>query len=184
MPETTPSLPDTDPFVQEVARHYTELFPDGDITDVELNLAVVRGFVGIEAVMANYLAPKGLTRTRYTVLRVLYFAEGQRLAMSEISRRVNVNNANITRQIDALESQGLVRRTASPGDRRVVYAELTPEGRTFAGEIIPQVYDLTTEIWSVLEPEEKATLKRALARFRLSVDRRLGIPNAVPTVGD
>ena len=184
MPETTPSLPDTDPFVQEVARHYTELFPDGDITDVELNLAVVRGFVGIEAVMANYLAPKGLTRTRYTVLRVLYFAEGQRLAMSEISRRVNVNNANITRQIDALESQGLVRRTASPGDRRVVYAELTPEGRALAARIIPEVYDLTVEIWSVLDAEEKATLKRVLARFRTAVDRRLGATNATPTVGD
>lgn len=38
----------------------------------------------------------------------------------------------ITRQIRRLESQGLVRRATSPGDRRGVVATITDEGRTLA----------------------------------------------------
>ena len=43
----------------------------------------------------------------------------------------------ITRQLDSLVKQGLVVRTASPNDRRVVLVEITPEGHNVHHQLAP-----------------------------------------------
>lgn len=74
-----------------------------------------------------------VTLPQFDVLAELDRA-GKAQTMSELSRQLMVSNGNVTGVVDRLERSGLVRRTASQTDRRVLYIELTEVGRqAFAG---------------------------------------------------
>jgi DNA-binding MarR family transcriptional regulator len=70
----------------------------------------------------------GLSSPKFTVLSHLV-AAGEPLALSEIAARLACVRSNVTQLVDRLEAEGLVRRVASPDDRRSILAELTPLGR-------------------------------------------------------
>ena len=68
------------------------------------------------------------TLPRFDVMAALHRAE-HALTMSELSRELLVSNGNTTTVVDRLESDGLVRRTPSASDRRIVHVALTDDGR-------------------------------------------------------
>jgi DNA-binding MarR family transcriptional regulator len=70
----------------------------------------------------------GSTLPRFDVMAALHRAEGA-LTMSELSRRLLVSNGNTTTVVARLEHDGLVTRTPSAADRRVVHVALTEAGR-------------------------------------------------------
>jgi DNA-binding MarR family transcriptional regulator len=71
----------------------------------------------------------GLTLNDFECLLVLSRAEDARMKRVELARRLMLTPSGITRLLEGLEREGLVRRTTCPTDLRVAYAELTPEGR-------------------------------------------------------
>ena len=71
----------------------------------------------------------GLTLTDYEVLLFLSWAPGGRLRRSDLAGSVLLTQGGVTRLLKGLESQGLVTSAVSETDRRVVYAELTGDGR-------------------------------------------------------
>lgn len=68
------------------------------------------------------------TMPRFDVMAALHRADGE-LTMTELSRRLLVSNGNTTTVIDRLESDGLVQRTPSTEDRRIINVALTAAGR-------------------------------------------------------
>jgi DNA-binding MarR family transcriptional regulator len=70
----------------------------------------------------------GLSFPLFETLFVLSVAPQRRLRMVDIQRRMLVSKSNVTQLIDKLEAEGLVKREASPTDRRLVYAILTELG--------------------------------------------------------
>jgi len=52
--------------------------------------------------------------------------------MGKMGSRLMVHPAAVTNAIGKLEHRGLVRRSMSPNDRRVVLATITPAGRALA----------------------------------------------------
>ncbi len=56
-------------------------------------------------------------------------AEGGRLRMGELARRLLVTAGGVTRLADRLEEAGLLCRQPCPGDRRSIELVLTPQGR-------------------------------------------------------
>lgn len=75
------------------------------------------------------LAPHGLTFSRFEALALLHFSRRGSLPMGKLGDRLQVHPASVTNSIGRLERDGLVRRLAADGDRRLVLAEITPEGR-------------------------------------------------------
>jgi len=71
----------------------------------------------------------GLTLNDFECLLVLSRADEGRMKRIELSKRLLLTPSGITRLLEGLEEEGLVRRTTCPTDLRVAYAELTPEGR-------------------------------------------------------
>ena len=77
----------------------------------------------------------GLTPQRYLLLLLVKGAEdgSERATISELAQRLHLAQSTVTELVDRTEEAGLVRRSASEDDRRVVYVELTEEGdRRFA----------------------------------------------------
>jgi DNA-binding MarR family transcriptional regulator len=82
-----------------------------------------------EAELREFLRVEhGSTLPRFDVMAALDRA-GEALTMTELSRRLLVSNGNTTTIVARLELDGLVTRTASSADRRVVHVALTDAGR-------------------------------------------------------
>lgn len=64
------------------------------------------------------------------VLDMLDNAPGGSLRMGDLAEALPSLPSRLTRQIRRLEMQGLVRRQASPDDRRGVFATITDDGRS------------------------------------------------------
>jgi DNA-binding MarR family transcriptional regulator len=71
----------------------------------------------------------GLSMATYDVLLRLARAPGRFLRMSELAERVMMSPSGLTRAVDRLVEQGLVKRDRFAGDARVMLAQLTPRGR-------------------------------------------------------
>jgi DNA-binding MarR family transcriptional regulator len=64
----------------------------------------------------------------YDVLLALEDAPGQRLRMSDLADAIIFSRSGLTRLVDRLEREGLLRREACPKDRRACHAVLTEKG--------------------------------------------------------
>ena len=69
-----------------------------------------------------------LTTNQYNVLRILRGSHPAKLACSDISERMIDRDPDITRLVDRLETRGLVKRTRSRQDRRVVEVSISDKG--------------------------------------------------------
>ncbi|TWJ19408.1 MarR family winged helix-turn-helix transcriptional regulator [Geobacter argillaceus] len=79
----------------------------------------------------------GLTGPQLWAIKVI--AERAPIRVSELAKRMYLHPATVVGIIDRLEVQGLVSRTRSRTDRRVVEIDLTPQGITLVAEA-PEVF--------------------------------------------
>lgn len=102
----------------------------------------------------------------YDVLLALEEAPEQRLRLSELAEAVLLSRSGLTRLVDRLEAQGLLRREVCATDRRGSFAVLTAAGRA-AREMAWPVYAraIQSEFGRHLEEDEVRVLTRALRRL-------------------
>ena len=74
------------------------------------------------------LAALGVTAAQLVVIARLAHGE-QKKSASDLCKDMSYDAGAMTRMIDRLESKGLLRRTRCPADRRMVYLEMTDQGR-------------------------------------------------------
>ena len=92
--------------------------------------------LGIRMVAARMLAPweqflkstADLTTSQYNVLRILRGSHPTPLTCGAIGERTIARDPDITRLVDRLHARGMVKRTRSERDRRVVEVGITPKG--------------------------------------------------------
>lgn len=89
----------------------------------------------------DILKPYGITFAAYEALRLLAFTRAGSLPMGKLGARLMVHPAAVTNAIGKLEQRGLVRRSMSPEDRRVVLATITDDGRTLVDEATTALND-------------------------------------------
>lgn len=69
----------------------------------------------------------------------------------------------MTQLVDRLEADGLVRRVHCPGDRRLVRAEITTEGRTRQERGVEEIAALHRDFATKVTPDDRAALERLLS---------------------
>jgi len=69
----------------------------------------------------------------YEVLLFLNDSEDGRMRMSELADSVLLSRSGLTRLVDRLERQGLLKRERCESDARGWFAEITPDGRRVFG---------------------------------------------------
>jgi DNA-binding MarR family transcriptional regulator len=80
------------------------------------------------------LKREDLSATQYNVLRILRGApEG--LPCGEVANRMITRDPDITRLLDRLEKRGMITRTREIKDRRMVMAQITPQGLKLLGRL-------------------------------------------------
>ncbi|HEY3672734.1 MAG TPA: MarR family transcriptional regulator [Acidimicrobiia bacterium] len=108
-----------------------------------------------------------LSETNLGVLRLVQ-RQGP-VAVSEVARRLEVDLSNASRQLRALEDQGLVTRSVDPEDRRVARVAITTAGRRVldrARAIALNDYAVALDDWPA---RDRAQLADLLDRFRTAL---------------
>ena len=81
----------------------------------------------VTALYTPFLTELNLTYTQYLVLLVLWEQDG--IPVSEICRRLHLDNGTVSPLLKKLEKEGLLEKSRSPEDERVVLITLTEAGR-------------------------------------------------------
>ena len=112
------------------------------------------------------------TLPQFDLLAQLY-REPEGLRLGELSRRTMVTNGNITGLADRLEADGLIRREALDGDRRVTVAKLTRQGREMFSEMARAHEGWLRELMADVDDDTLAEALTRLAAVKASAGRRL-----------
>ena len=85
--------------------------------------------------------------------------------MSTLADQVASSKSRISHQISRMEKAGLVRRQECPGDRRGVFAVLTPHGAKVLRDAAPtHVRGVRDNLVDLLSPEERLVLTDVFER--------------------
>ncbi|BCM23765.1 MarR family winged helix-turn-helix transcriptional regulator [Methyloradius palustris] len=109
------------------------------------------------------IAPLDLTAMQWAPIMAI--AKGYAKTAADLANIANIDTGAITRMLDRLESKGLLVRTRSTDDRRVVNLELTEEGQRMALQIPAVLFKSMNLHLNGFNSEELATLKSLLTRM-------------------
>lgn len=135
----------------------------------QLSAAITKGRLAERATAAAGLT---LDRPAMGVLLSLRTAD-RPLRIGEIADRMQVVGPHVTRQVQALEKRGLVRRVADPHDRRASLIEPTEAGTEGANRYVSSLLGWFAEALTDWPPQDRDDLARLLARLVDDVTARL-----------
>jgi DNA-binding MarR family transcriptional regulator len=103
------------------------------------------------------------------VLRQLDRAEDGSLGVVDLARALGVTPAVVTRQVQELEAEGLLRRRHASRDRRRHQLHLTPRGRRAFAELHERAHQMQARVLNGLTEEEIATACHVLVSLRSAI---------------
>ncbi len=115
----------------------------------------------IQAANFNRFQKAGLSATQFMTLNLIP-ASKEGMTLSELAKRMNLGTATVTRTIDSLESRGLLTRTRSNLDRRLVLLSLTEQGKTLQNAASAEFHSHMTRLFSRMDPNQRDDLVHGL----------------------
>jgi MarR family 2-MHQ and catechol resistance regulon transcriptional repressor len=138
----------------------------GTLEAPRLWLVLARAYGSIATYVERSFGERGFCLTDFMILEALLH-KGP-LTISAIGEKILLASASMTSAIDRLEQRNLVRRTSSPGDRRVRRVELTDDGNGFITRLYAHHVEDLERIAGELSSEERRVLHGALKKMGLA----------------
>lgn len=120
--------------------------------EVELNIRVASAIM--EGNLDEMISQFGITGAQYNVLRILKGVHPEGHPRCDIAKRMINKAPDITRLIDRLEKQDLVKRDRTKEDRRMSITRITSKGLKLMEEIAPFVEESHKEMTKNLTNDE------------------------------
>ncbi|MCQ2010160.1 MarR family transcriptional regulator [Sporolactobacillus sp. STSJ-5] len=132
--------------------------PNTGDQDLSLKLFVVlsRAMQTIAKRDEDNIKKYGLNPTEFAVLELLDHKGAQ--PIQKIGERILLASSSITYVVDKLEKKNFIKRKPCPEDRRVTFAEITPQGKEFMDDLFPKHKKAIHELFSGVTDEEKHQL--------------------------
>jgi MarR family 2-MHQ and catechol resistance regulon transcriptional repressor len=143
-------------------------------SEADLYYDFVTAYQDVMRWVNELMSQHGITLAQYGVLRNL--ENGEEVRLSDLSQRLVCTNSNVTRLIDFLSREGLVKRIEDREDRRVTRVRLTDSGRQLRDEITPQYQAYVGSLTAGFSNVERAAFTGLLAKLR----GRAGKPARAP----
>jgi MarR family 2-MHQ and catechol resistance regulon transcriptional repressor len=128
-------------------------------------------FTGLTSRLAAQFEEHRLSAVEFEVLLRLARSPGSRLRMTDLAGQTSLSTSGVTRVVDRMDRDGLVRREACPSDRRSSYAVITPVGLQRLDEVLPGHLALLQQ-WFIgqLTPEQLDNLLESMRTIRDAVN--------------
>ncbi len=159
-----PAAPKQQPVGLQAELRQTKSFTS---LQAEAFLNLVRTAAQLQHALHLRLKPYGITETQYNSLRILRGTGSSGLTCAEIADRLVSQDPDITRLVERLQRQGLVRRERGEKDRRVVLTKITAAGLDRLKEMDPVVNSTVNALLSHLSSSQLKSIIDLLERARL-----------------
>ncbi|GAA2495664.1 MarR family winged helix-turn-helix transcriptional regulator [Winogradskya humida] len=128
-------------------------------------------FTGLTNRFAAQFEQHRLSSVEFEVLLRLARSPQNRLRMTDLSGQTSLSTSGVTRVVDRMDREGLIRREACASDRRSSYAVITEAGIKRLEEVLPGHLDLMQQ-WFIgqLSPAELDQMMESLRRIRDAVN--------------
>lgn len=110
----------------------------------------------------RHMVDLGLTDAQWKPMLLLQ--QGACTTAGDIARATNLDAGAVTRLLNRLESKGLVRRSRSQQDRRVINLELSEAGRHVADQIPAIICEIANRLLQGFSEQEFQLLRSLLDR--------------------
>ncbi|MGO4268540.1 MarR family winged helix-turn-helix transcriptional regulator [Paenibacillus sp. TAF58] len=130
---------------------------------LDLYIALSRASEWVNAHGDRDIRNHGLNRTEFGVLELLYHKGAQ--PIQQIGGKVLMSSGNITYVVDKLEKKEFVKRKTSTEDRRLIFAEITDNGKRFIEEVFPKHAEVIEKAVAGLTTEEKKIASQLLKKL-------------------
>ncbi len=138
----------------------------GGFTEDYLLFLLAQASAAASAAFHAELARQGISVSTWRILASLY--PDQQLKVGVLARKCLLKQPTLTRALDRLALDGLVRRTHATDDRRGVLVSLTERGRERAAPLVARAHAHERAILRPYSEPAAAELKR---RLRQLIDR-------------
>jgi len=115
-------------------------------------------------------AASGLAPARLSALSVLVF--GGAMSLNDLARAEQVRPPTMSRIVDALESEGLLRRTVNQQDRRAVVLEATEKGTAILWQGRKRRIKFLAKHLSCLSEQERKQIEAAIKAIQKAMARQ------------
>ena len=112
-----------------------------------------------------------LSGVEFEVLMRLARSPGRRLRMTDLAAQTSLSTSGVTRVVDRMDRDGLVRREACSSDRRSSFAVITDDGMARLDEVLPGHLELLQQ-WFIgqLTPAQLDDMLGSLRKIRDAVN--------------
>jgi DNA-binding MarR family transcriptional regulator len=121
-------------------------------------LAYILAFVYhlLEKNMSGYLKKFGFSLGQFNVLIIVEYHGGKNgISQVEIGKRLIVSPGNITRLLDKLEKEGLIKRHPDKKDRRIKYIRSTNKAKALIDKVWPHYENKLKELVGKISEREQ-----------------------------
>lgn len=120
--------------------------------------------------LARRLRERGIDQINAGQGRVLFALwQGDRITLTELAERTALEKSTLTRMIDRLEADQMVRRELPPADRRTVKVVLTERTRSMLGAFAEVSDQLSEQYYRGFTAQEVAAFEGMLERILTNV---------------
>ena len=154
--------------VDEVLAHWGRERPDLDPSPIGVfgRIAIIDRM--LEDRLGRFFAAHGLILGLFDVLAALRrLGFPYRAKPSELALVTMLTSGGMTGRLDQLERMGLVKRVSDPEDRRVMFAQLSPEGLELIDHLIEVHLAQEAELLADLSTDQRETLADLLRTLEL-----------------
>jgi MarR family 2-MHQ and catechol resistance regulon transcriptional repressor len=134
---------------------------------LKIFIVLSRAYRAISDYTNKYIQKSGVNPTEFAVLELLYHKGDQPL--QHIGDKILLASGSITYVVDKLEKKQLLKRVASPTDRRVTYAQITDKGKEFLEGVFPAHQERIERLMDDLTDDEKKIVIELLKKIGKSV---------------
>lgn len=121
------------------------------------------------ASLRHDLAKLGLTTPKMRALAVLAVIEGP--TISQLAVYAVAEQSTLSRALDSLEGEGLVRRIADPTDNRATRVSITETGRAAFEQMWPTMRKSYARMFKGIDAEERAAFVATLQKMLRNIRR-------------
>lgn len=110
------------------------------------------------ALARRYQDEFGLSIPEWRVLAHLSGSAGGPISVRDIEARADMEKSRVSRAVARLEAAGYLRKSAGPGDRRLLDLALTEAGQALMARLIPVALGYQADLIRHLGPEAAALI--------------------------
>jgi len=150
--------------IEAIIQHVKEL-GDIDADAVRDGLEVCKLHRQTESAIEADLAKWGLSARQVEILESLFYRPDGTVTPAELSDEVCLTRSAMTSALDSLERPGYIVRAPHESDRRMVTISLTPSGREFIKQHLPERYSRIARITSQISLKDRKTMIRVYTKI-------------------